>query len=40
VTVVDDAGALDTLTGALGLDWFFQFAGDTITDRAPGETLN
>jgi Ca2+-binding RTX toxin-like protein len=37
-TVLDDGGALDTLTGnAATLDWFFQFAGDTITDlNQPG----
>jgi Ca2+-binding RTX toxin-like protein len=42
VTVLDDAGALDTLTGGPGLDWFFQFPGDKITDLNNGgaETVN
>jgi Ca2+-binding RTX toxin-like protein len=35
-TVLDDGAAADTLTGAGGLDWFFQFAGDTITDLNNG----
>jgi hypothetical protein len=35
-TVKGDGGAADTLTGGQGLDWFFQFAGDTITDLGNG----
>jgi hypothetical protein len=35
-TVHDDAGATDSLTGGAGLDWFFQFPGDTITDLNNG----
>ena len=35
-TVLDHSGAPDTLTGGAGLDWFFQFAADTITDRNNG----
>jgi hypothetical protein len=35
-TVLNDAGALDTLTGNAARDWFFQFAGDTIADLNNG----
>src|SRR5262249_62029146 len=35
---VSDDGAPDTLTGGLGLDWFFQGTGDVITDLDNGET--
>jgi hypothetical protein len=34
-TVWDDA-AVDTLTGGGGRDWFFQSAGDAISDRDTG----
>jgi hypothetical protein len=48
VTVLDDGAAADTLRGdppapaGAGLDWFFQFAGDTILDpnRGGAETIN
>jgi hypothetical protein len=48
VTVLDDGAAPDTLRGdppapaGAGLDWFFQFAGDTILDlnRGGAETIN
>jgi len=38
-TVLDDSKTGDTLTGGLGLDLFFGFTGDKVTDReAPTET--
>ena len=39
-TTVHDDGNSSTLTGSGGTDWFFQGTHDTITDRAPGETVN
>jgi Ca2+-binding RTX toxin-like protein len=37
-TVLDDNKVGDTLTGGLGMDLFFGFTGDKVTDRdAPGE---
>jgi hypothetical protein len=39
-TTVHDDAAVDTLTGGPGADWFFQGAGDVITDRAIGELVN
>jgi hypothetical protein len=38
-TVLDDGGA-NTLAGGAGMDWFFQGAGDTITDLQSGEQVN
>jgi serralysin len=35
-TVVDDAGAADTLEGGAHLDWFFQDQNDAISDRNNG----
>jgi parallel beta-helix repeat protein len=37
-TVLDDAGAPDSLQGGTGTDWFITFAGDT-TDATPAETV-
>lgn len=37
-TVHDDAGAIDSLTGGLGLDWFLTSTGDVITDKTAAET--
>jgi hypothetical protein len=39
-TVLDDGGAPDTMTGGTGMDWFFQFTGDTITNLRAGEQVN
>jgi hypothetical protein len=39
-TVLDDGGAPDTMTGGTGMDWFFQFTGDQITNLLPGEQVN
>jgi hypothetical protein len=38
VTVQNTSGAHDILTGGAGLDWYFQFPGDTITDLNKGGT--
>jgi Ca2+-binding RTX toxin-like protein len=38
-SVLDDAGALDLLTGGDGTDWFLLFVGDGVTDAAAGETI-
>jgi len=40
--LTDTAAMLDTLTGGLGLDWFWQFTGDSISDLNNGgtETIN
>jgi hypothetical protein len=38
VTVQNTTGAHDVLTGGAGLDWFFQFPTDTITDLNNGGT--
>jgi hypothetical protein len=38
-TVLDD-GSPDILTGSRGMDWFFVFAGDTVTGRHRGEQVN
>jgi Ca2+-binding RTX toxin-like protein len=35
-TVFDDGGAVDTLTGDAGLDWFIIFTGDIVTDPNDG----
>jgi Ca2+-binding RTX toxin-like protein len=37
-TVLND-GAADTLTGSAGMDWFFAFLGDTVTDQHSKEQL-
>jgi Ca2+-binding RTX toxin-like protein len=40
VTVLDDSRAEDALTGGLGLDLFFRFNGDRVTDReSPAESV-
>jgi hypothetical protein len=39
-TVFDDGTAGDVLSGGAGLDWFFQGAGDTVTDLQSGEKVN
>jgi RTX calcium-binding nonapeptide repeat (4 copies)/Beta-propeller repeat len=39
-TVLDDGGAPDTMTGGTGMDWFFQFPGDSITNLRAGEQVN
>jgi hypothetical protein len=39
-TTVHDDGAVDTLTGNAGLDWFFATSIDKITDLQSGEQLN
>lgn len=41
-TLFDDGGAPDFLVGDLGLDWFWQFPGDAISDLGNGgaETVN
>jgi Ca2+-binding RTX toxin-like protein len=43
LTVLTDTAAMaDTLTGGLSLDWFWQFAGDVVSDLNNGgtETVN
>jgi len=39
-TVLDDAGADDSLTGGLGNDWYFRAVDDAITDLAIGELVD
>ena len=39
VTVLDDGGDVDKLTGSAGVDWFFLFAGDVATDFHDGDDL-
>ena len=41
-TVVTDGTSLDKLTGSTGLDWFWSFGSDIITDKEKGgmETVN
>lgn len=34
----NDAGAIDTLTGGIGLDWFVTSIGDVVTDKNNGGT--
>jgi len=40
--LTDTAAMIDTLTGGLGLDWFWQFSGDVVSDLNNGgaETVN
>ena len=38
-TVFNDSAA-DQLTGSDGQDWYFQFAGDTVTDKKSNEQTN
>jgi Ca2+-binding RTX toxin-like protein len=35
-TLFDDGGVFDFLVGDLGLDWFWQFPGDVISDLGTG----
>jgi Ca2+-binding RTX toxin-like protein len=37
-TVFNDAGAVDTLLGGAGLDWFIDFVGDLVNDLGTGGT--
>ena len=37
--VLDDSGAVDSLAGGIGRDWFLTFAGDGVMDQAAGETV-
>jgi uncharacterized protein (TIGR03118 family) len=39
-TTVFDDGAVDTLRGNKGLDWFFAGPNDTLPDRHPAEEMN
>jgi uncharacterized protein (TIGR03118 family) len=39
-TTVSDDGAVDTLRGNRGLDWFFAGPNDTLPDRQPTEEMN
>jgi serralysin len=40
VNVLDDSGAVDTLTGGAGTDWFFQALDDVIADLFEGEIID
>ena len=39
-TTVTDDGAVDTLTGGDGADWFWVFPGDKIVNQGPGDMVN
>ena len=38
-TVTDDGGAVDTLTGGAGADWFWVFPGDKVINQGPGDRV-
>ncbi|HZU35789.1 MAG TPA: SBBP repeat-containing protein, partial [Gemmataceae bacterium] len=38
-TVLNDGGSLDTLTGASGQNWYFQFPGDNITNATAADLV-
>jgi len=40
VNVINDAAAIDTLTGGGGTDWYFRALDDVITDLLAGESLD
>lgn len=40
LTVTPDAAAADTLSGGLGVDWFWTLGDSDVTDRLPAEPLN